>query len=403
MINAAAVQRLTHPGNQEYLDANRMLRVLITDDDDADRLIIARALKKTGLQLEIHESTSGQDALLQLQDKRFDCVFLDYRLPDMRGTDLLETITTPEWPMIAAIMLTGAGDEGIATHALTHGAQDYLTKGELNVTAIRRALLRAVEKIDLLKDLEAQREELEHSNRELEQYAYVTSHDLQEPLRIIVSFLQLLERHNGENLDEKSREYMNFVMDGSKRMQQMVSSLLELSRIGRGSEGFERNDIEELLQEARANLQISIAESGAQITHDALPAISCNRQRILQLLQNLIGNAIKYRGDTPPKIHISARPMAVDAVERLSYATSARHQTIWQFCIEDNGIGIDPKHAERIFIIFQRLHNREKFAGTGIGLALCKKIVQIHHGKIWVEPGKNGGSRFIFTLPSLQS
>ena len=312
-------------------------------------------------------------------------------------------ITGAEWPLIAAIMLTGAGDEAVATHALTHGAQDYLTKAELNVAAIRRALVRAVEKIDLLKDLEEQREELEHSNRELEQYAYVTSHDLQEPLRIIVSFLQLLERHNGDRLDDKSREYMQFIVDGSKRMQQMVASLLELSRIGRGDEDFQRCDVEELLQDALANLKIAIEESNASVTWDALPVISCKRQRIVQLLQNLVGNAIKYRGDQPPKVHLNARPMAVDAIERLNYATSARHQTIWQFGVEDNGIGIDPKYAERIFVIFQRLHARDAYEGTGIGLALCKKIVQMHHGKIWVESRAEGGSRFCFTLPSLQS
>ncbi|MGB5246697.1 MAG: ATP-binding protein [Woeseia sp.] len=403
MMNALNVRPLAAAKNQELIVASRKLRVLVTDDDEADRLIITRALQRTGLQLEIHEAATGQDALLQLQDKRFDCVFLDNRLPDMQGTDLLDRITTPDWPIMAAIMLTGSGDEGLATHALTHGAQDYLTKSELNSASIRRALLRSVEKIDLLKDLEAQREALEHSNRELEQYAYVTSHDLQEPLRIIVSFLQLLERHNGDKLDDKSREYMSFIVDGSKRMQEMVSSLLELSRIGRGNEGFERNDLEDLLQVATANLQIAIAESGAEISHDALPTISCNRQRILQLLQNLVGNAIKYRGDKAPKIHISARPMPVDAVERLTYATSARHQTIWEFTVEDNGIGIDPKYAERIFVIFQRLHSRETYEGTGIGLALCKKIVQIHHGKIWVEHKAEGGSCFKFTLPSLQS
>ncbi len=403
MINALELQRMTPDANREFIDANRLLRVLVTDDDDADRMIIRRSLDKTGLQLEIHEAATGAEALRQLQDKRFDCVFLDYRLPDMQGTELLEKITGAEWPMIAAIMLTGAGDETVATHALTHGAQDYLTKSELNVTAIRRALLRAVEKIDLLKDLEEQREELEHSNRELEQYAYVTSHDLQEPLRIIVSFLQLLERHNGDRLDDKSREYMQFIVDGSKRMQQMVASLLELSRIGRGNEDFQRCDVEDLLEEASANLQISIGESGAEVSWDAMPVIACNRQRIVQLLQNLIGNAIKYRGDEQPRIHVSARPMAIDAVERLNYATSARHQTIWQFSVDDNGIGIDPRYADRIFVIFQRLHARDAYEGTGIGLALCKKIVQMHHGKIWVEPRNEGGSRFCFTLPSMQS
>lgn len=387
---------------REVMDSNRLLRVLVIDDDNADRLIIKRALGKTGLQLEIVEAANGKEGLLKLQDQRFDCVLIDYMLPDMPGTQLLEAITAPEWPMIAAIMLTGAGDENVATHALTHGAQDYLTKNNLNVDTIRRALLRAVEKIDLLQDLEQQREALEQSNRELEQYAYVTSHDLQEPLRIIVSFLQLLERRNGDKLDAKSREYMSFIIDGSRRMQQMVASLLELSRIGRGNEDFQRCDIGELLQEAMANLKISIEESGARIDIEAMPVISCNRQRIVQLLQNLIGNAIKYRGDEAPRITVSAEPMAVDAIERLNYGTSARHQTIWKFCVEDNGIGIDPKYADRIFVIFQRLHARTAYEGTGIGLALCKKIVQRHHGRIWVEPREEGGSRFVFTLPSLQ-
>lgn len=402
MMPAQAVRQMTGSVTREFAEANRLLRVLVTDDDDADRMIILRALDRTGLELEVQEAATGGEALRLMQDKRFDCVFVDYMLPDMNGTELLQTIMAPDWPMIAAIMLTGAGDENVATQALTSGAQDYLTKSELNVTAIRRALLRAVEKVELLKNLDEQREELEHSNRELEQYAYVTSHDLQEPLRIIVSFLQLLERHNGDKLDAKSREYMDFIVDGSKRMQQMVASLLELSRIGRGSDDFERCDTEDLLKEAIANLQISIAESEAEVTWDAMPVLSCNRQRIVQLLQNLVGNAIKYRDDKAPRIHVSARPMAVDAVERLNYATSARHQTIWQFTVEDNGIGIDEKYAERIFIIFQRLHSRESYEGTGIGLALCKKIVQLHHGKIWVEPRDEGGSRFMFTLPSMQ-
>ncbi len=402
-MQALAISPQDHNSVREFAESNRLLRVLITDDDDADRLIITRALKRTGLELEIHEAATGTDALRQMQDRRFDCVFVDYMLPDMQGTELLKKMNLPEWPMIAAIMLTGAGDENVATHALTNGAQDYLTKGELNVTAIRRALLRAVEKVDLLKSLEEQREALEHSNRELEQYAYVTSHDLQEPLRIIVSFLQLFERHNSDMLDDKSREYMNFIVDGSKRMQQMVASLLELSRIGRGNEDFQRVDVDDALQDALANLQISIAESGAEITVESLPVLSCNRQRIVQLLQNLVGNAIKYRGNEAPRINISARPMAIDSVERLNYATSARHQTIWQFCVEDNGIGIDQKYVDRIFVIFQRLHSREAYEGTGIGLALCKKIVQLHHGKIWVEPGEQAGSRFMFTLPSIQA
>ena len=376
------------------------LRILLVDDDDADRMILTRALLRSGLQVELTEAEDGTSALELLKAKRFDCALLDYRLPDMSGLDLIKEIAGPGGSQIAIILVTGEGDEAVATEALKSGAQDYLSKSDIAPQPMRRAISTAMEKVQLMCSLELQRLELERSNQELEQYAYVTSHDLQEPLRIIVSFLQLLQKRYGGQLDEKADEYIRYAVDGGQRMQQMISSLLELSRIGRADRKYERVDIEEVLKEVLANLKMAIDESGVVITHDLLPEISCNRPRIAQLLQNLIGNAIKYRNKENPRIHISAKPLPINAMERLTYATTVRNQTIWRFCVTDNGIGMDQKYHDRAFVIFQRLHARDEYSGTGIGLSLCKKIVERHNGRIWFKSKSGVGTKLYFTLPS---
>jgi len=376
------------------------LRILLVDDDEADRMILTRALLRSGLQVELTEAEDGASALELLKAKRFDCALLDYRLPDMSGLDLIKEIAGPEGSPIATILVTGEGGEAVATEALKSGAQDYLSKSDIAPQPMRRAINTAMEKVQLMCSLELQRLELERSNQELEQYAYVTSHDLQEPLRIIVSFLQLLEKRYGGQLDEKADEYIRYAVDGGQRMQQMISSLLELSRIGRADRKYERVDVEEVLNEVLGNLKIAIEEAGVVITHDLLPEISCNRPRIAQLLQNLIGNAIKYRNTDNPRIHISAKPLPINAMERLTYATTVRNQTIWRFCVTDNGIGMDQKYHDRAFVIFQRLHARDEYSGTGIGLSLCKKIVERHNGRIWFKSKPGVGTKFYFTLPS---
>ena len=376
------------------------LRILLVDDDEADRMILTRALLRSGPQVELTEAEHGASALELLKAKRFDCALLDYRLPDMSGLDLIKEITGPEGSPIAIILVTGEGGEAVATEALKSGAQDYLSKSDIAPAPMRRAINTAMEKVQLMCSLELQRLELERSNQELEQYAYVTSHDLQEPLRIIVSFLQLLEKRYGGKLDEKADEYIRYAVDGGQRMQQMISSLLELSRIGRADREYERVDVEEVLNEVLGNLKLAIEESGMVITHDPLPEISCNRPRIAQLLQNLVGNAIKYRNTENPRIHISAKPLPINAMERLTYATTVRNQTIWRFCVTDNGIGMDQKYHDRAFVIFQRLHARDEYSGTGIGLSLCKKIVERHNGRIWFKSKPGVGTKFYFTLPS---
>ena len=235
-----------------------------------------------------------------------------------------------------------------------------------------------------LEDLVKQRTtELARSNKDLEQFAYVASHDLQEPLRAVSGFVSLLQ-HSLENaLDEKTREYMDFTVDGVARMQSLINGLLEYSRLDTRGKPPEKTDSGKSLNEALLDLQASIKESGVKITSDNLPTVNIDPVQLKQLFQNLISNAIKFRGEKPPKIHINAD----------------RKNSAWRFAVKDNGIGIEPEYYERIFMIFQRLHTRKKYPGTGIGLPLCKKIVERHGGNIWVESTPGHGSTFYFTIP----
>ncbi|PKK15502.1 ATP-binding protein [Thermomonospora sp. CIF 1] len=237
----------------------------------------------------------------------------------------------------------------------------------------------------------AQAAELRRSNAELEQFAYVASHDLQEPLRKVASFCQMLERRYGDRLDERGRRYIDFAVDGAKRMQALISDLLMLSRVGRSERKVEPVDMGALLERTKHDLGHPIEESGAEVTADPLPTVTGDRTLLAVLLQNLVGNAIKFRGEDPPRVHLSAEPSADDP-------------GMWEFACRDNGIGIDPKYAERIFMIFQRLHPQDTYSGTGIGLAMCRKIVEFHGGRIWLDPGHEGpGTTFRWTLPVRQA
>lgn len=225
--------------------------------------------------------------------------------------------------------------------------------------------------------------ELERSNAELEQFAYVASHDLQEPLRMVSSYVQLLARRYKGKLDSDADEFISFAVDGAARMQQLIQDLLVFSRIGTRGRPFEPTDCNEVVQVTLQNLQVAIREANAQVHCETLPTVMADRMQLVQLFQNLIGNAIKFRGPEPPQVSLGAK----------------RHDDGWLFHVRDNGIGIAPEYAQRIFVIFQRLHGRGEYPGTGIGLALCRKIVERHGGRIWVESQPGAGSTFLFTLP----
>ena len=228
--------------------------------------------------------------------------------------------------------------------------------------------------------------ELERSNRELEEFAYVISHDLQEPLRIITSYLQLLQRIYTSQFDENGQRYVQYTVDAASRMRQLIQDLLAYSRLGTQGQPFQPTNFTEILEQVLADLQLVIEENSAVITYEELPIVLADPSQLRQLLQNLIGNALKFRGNQPPQIHISSR----------------REKDHWLCWVQDNGIGLDLQFAERIFVIFQRLHNRDEYPGTGIGLAICKKIVERHNGRIWVESYLGQGTIFYFTLPVLE-
>lgn len=225
--------------------------------------------------------------------------------------------------------------------------------------------------------------ELERSNKDLEQFAYVASHDLQEPLRMVASYLQLITRRYQGKLDETADEFIAYAVDGADRMRRMINDLLIYSRVGTKGKPFELTDCEDVLNQSIANLEMAIKESGAVVTHDPLPHIMADGAQLVQLFQNLIGNSVKFSKEESSRVHISAAKKGVE----------------WIFSVQDNGIGIEPQYMERIFQIFQRLHGVGEYPGTGIGLAVCRRIVERHGGRIWVESKPGNGTTFYFTIP----
>lgn len=263
------------------------------------------------------------------------------------------------------------------------GLNPVISSGEKYVVA---SLVDITERKSSESTLQEKLLELQRSNEDLEQFAYVCSHDLQEPLRVISNYTQLLAKRYQDHLDEDADEFVDFIVDATKRMQELINDLLLYSRVQTKGQAFRTTDCNETVKIAMSNLSLAIEESGATVTADHLPVVQADGSQMLQLFQNLISNAIKFRGEAAPKIHIAAR----------------RENNFWIFSISDNGLGIDMKYAERIFIIFQRLHNRETYSGSGIGLAICKKIAERHGGKIWIESEPGQGTTFYFTIPTIE-
>ncbi|MFI6142257.1 ATP-binding protein [Streptomyces griseus] len=281
----------------------------------------------------------------------------------------------------AEARIIAAGDFG---HPITPTGPADLRRLSGEIESMRRRLVRELaftEEARLRLDVQAA--DLQRSNAELEQFAYVASHDLQEPLRKVSSFTQLLQRRYGGQLDERADQYIDFAVDGANRMQTLISDLLNFSRVGRVHNAHRSIELDTVLEETLSALSVAIEETGATITHDPLPALVADPSQMAMLWQNLIGNSVKFRrpGEVP-RIHV----------------TAAAESGLWRFTVTDNGIGIPPEYAEKIFVIFQRLHTKDTYSGSGIGLAMCKKIVEFHGGTITIDPDYRDGARITFTL-----
>jgi light-regulated signal transduction histidine kinase (bacteriophytochrome) len=230
--------------------------------------------------------------------------------------------------------------------------------------------------------LRKQAEELARKNFDLEQFAYLASHDLQEPLRMVSLYTQLLAKRYQSHLDAEADEFIGYVVEGAKRMHQLINDLLAYTRLSSQGQNFVLTDCEDVLKQAQFNLQVTFKESGAKLTHDPLPKLMADTSQLVQLFQNLLGNAVKFRSEKPLQVHVSAQ----------------REEKDWLFSVQDTGIGIDPQYRDRIFVLFQRLHTDGHYPGTGIGLAVCKRIVERHGGRIWVESQLGQGATFYFTV-----
>jgi chemotaxis family two-component system sensor kinase Cph1 len=279
-----------------------------------------------------------------------------------QGETILKRHSGEEFP--SWMNVTGAKDgKGVVTHVIVEFS---------DITTFKQTQEALVNRTD----------ELARSNRELEQFAYVASHDLQEPLRMVASYTQLLARRYKDNLDEDANEFIHYAVDGAMRMQALINDLLMISRVGTRGKPLQPCESGLALEHALINLRMATAESGATVTHDEMPRVVADVSQLTQLLQNLIGNALKFHGGEKPQIHIGAE----------------RRNDEWVVSVRDNGIGISPEFFDRIFVIFQRLHGKQEYPGTGIGLAVCKKIVERHGGAIWVESESGKGATFLFTL-----
>lgn len=371
------------------------LRVLQVEDNPLDVELVQRELRRAGFDFTAAVVQTRDDFIREVQSHCPDIVLADYNLPQWRGMEAL-AILVHENVDVPLILVTGALGEVTAVECLKKGATDYVLKGALArlPVAVHRALrekkLRDQRKeaeetlARKVEELARKAEELARSNQELEQFAYVASHDLQEPLRMVASYTQLLgERYRGK-LDETADKYIGYAVEGAQRMQTLIQDLLAFSRAGRKDPGKDNVDCNAVVKDALLNLAAAVQESGAVVTCDNLPVVAADRLQLGQLLQNLIGNAIKFCKERSPAISVKAEPAG----------------DFWQFSVSDNGIGISPEHGEAIFSVFHRLHTRTEYAGNGIGLSICRKIVERFGGKIWVESHPGEGSTFKFTLPA---
>jgi signal transduction histidine kinase len=364
--------------------ASTRLRVLLVEDNPADVELVLLALRKDGFDVSSDVVQTVEEFTLRIHTIAYDLILADYNLPQWRGMEALEILRRENLD-VPLIVVTGYLGEEKAVECIKQGATDCVLKDHL--ARLPLSVRRALKEKQLRQQRRQSEEELSRSNAELEQFAYVASHDLQEPLRMIANYTQLLaERYRGK-LDEQADKYIAYSVDGATRMQALIQDLLRFSRVGNQQIEPKATQCHAIVEQALKNLQAAVIESGAAVNWNNLPVVMADSAQLTQVFQNLIANAIKFHGVETPMIQID----------------SEKKEHEWVFAVTDNGIGIPAESWQDIFVIFRRLHTRTEYAGNGIGLSICKKIIERHGGKIWIEAQAKPGCRFKFTLPSAPS
>lgn len=367
-------------------------RILMIEDDPDLIRVQEKLLGEAGF--EVHSARTGEEGLAAARKILPDIILLDVKLPDTNGYLICELLKSdPLFEDTFVIFITGSKVKSSdQAKGLEMGAEGYIARPIPNRELLARMIsferiIRSEKELRRKSQmLDELNKELVNSNDDLQAFAYAISHDLQEPLRMIASFLTLLEKRYAGELDQDAREYIDFAVDGAERMKEMIQGVLNFSRVTTRGEELTLISTQKACQRALDVLGPAIEESGAKINLGDLPDVRGDLVQVSQVFQNLISNGIKYNQADPPEITISAE----------------RDGSFWCLIVEDNGIGIPEKDQERIFTIFQRLHTREEYDGTGVGLSICKRIVERHGGSIWVESTAGQGSRFYFTLPAIK-
>jgi two-component system, sensor histidine kinase and response regulator len=351
-----------------------MPTIINVDDYGPGRYARTKLLSQAGF--DVKEAATGEEALRLASEFKPEAVLLDINLPDVSGLEVCRRLkSSPLTSRIVVLHLTASSTSPRdMVNGLDGGADSYMT--EPVEPAVLIATIRA-----LLRARQAE-EALRRSNEELQQFAYMVSHELSEPLRMVASYTQLLAKRYAGKLDPEADDHIAITISAAKRMQSFVQDVLSFLSAGAPEHLVEPVSTEAVLAAALFELQLIVGESGAVVTHDPLPTVAGNEAGLVRLFANLIGNSIKYRRADTPHIYISA----------------AERRGFWQFEFRDNGIGIDPEYWDRIFTVFKRLHGRE-YPGSGVGLALCKRVVENHGGTIWLESIPGEGSTFYFTIP----
>lgn len=353
----------------------KQAQILIIDDSEDDRDMYRRYLSgDEEVEWEISEAESAEEGLKTFRSEEEPLVLLDYSLPGRSGLDLLRDLKGTNM-YAPAVLLTGQGSEIIATECMKLGAQDYLAKGDVTQEGLLRAVHNTMERVTLMRQIDQQREALEV-------FARLLAHDLKAPIRHIINLNEMIEDAVQQEEYDEIVNFASLAQKAGRRLRQLIDTLGEYNKVD-GDIAFEPLAMEDVLRDVLNQLDDAITAKGAEVTHDDLPPVNGNAPQLVQLLQNLIANALKFCNANQPKIHIGVRELGVGLC----------------FSVEDNGIGISAEDAERVFEPFRRLHGQDTYEGTGLGLATCRKIMDRHGGRIWCEPRPEGGTMFSFTLP----